>query len=103
MSYWHTAAQVGELDPGQMKRFRAAGKRLLLCRSDDAYYAVDEMCSHEDFSLYLGCIQDGKIKCSLHGSYFDLKSGAALTEPADESLNTYEVKIENGRVLVWVE
>ena len=102
MSHWHIAAQVGELNPGQMKRLQIKGKRLLLCRADDAYYVVDELCSHEDFSLYLGCVQDGKIKCSLHGSYFDLKSGAALTEPADDPIGTYEVKIEDGQILVRV-
>ncbi len=90
-----------ELSPGQMKKIRPGGKRLLLCNAEGDYYAVDEMCSHEDYSLYLGCIQGRKLKCSLHGSYFDLASGAALVEPASEPLRTYPVRIAAGQV--WVD
>ena len=97
---FEAVAEEGELSPGQMKKIQAGGKRLLLCNAEGEYYAVDEMCSHEDYSLYLGCIQGKKIKCSLHGSYFDLASGAALVDPADEAIGTYPVKIEAGRI--WV-
>lgn len=89
-----------ELSPGQMKKIQAGGKRLLLCNAEGDYYAVDEMCSHEDYSLSLGCIQGRKIKCSLHGSYFDLASGEALVEPAAEPIRTYPVKLGEGRI--WV-
>ena len=94
-------AEEGELSPGQMKKIQAAGKHLLLCNAEGDYYVVDEMCSHEDYSLHLGCIQGKKIKCSLHGSYFDLESGEALVDPADEPIGTYPVKVEAGRI--WVD
>ncbi|WP_457668961.1 non-heme iron oxygenase ferredoxin subunit [Thiolapillus sp.] len=97
---WLAVAVENELSPGQMKRITAGNKRLLLCNADDSYYVVDEMCSHEDYSLFLGCIQDGRIKCSLHGSYFDLKSGAPETEPANQPICTYPVKKEGGQI--WV-
>ena len=93
-------AQADELKPAQMKRVEVAGRKLLLCNSEGRYFCVDEMCSHEDYSLYLGCIKDGRIKCSLHGSYFDLATGAPTCEPADDPIRTYAVKIENGQV--WV-
>lgn len=94
-------ADVDELKPGQMKPVRAGDRRLLLVNADGRYHAVDEMCSHEDYSLALGCIKDGRIKCSLHGSYFDLQSGAALVDPATEPLGVYPVQIADGRV--WVD
>ena len=94
-------AQVGELKPGQMKRIEAGGRKLILANSEDNYFVVDEMCSHEDYSLYLGCIQDGKIKCSLHGSYFDLKTGLPTVDPAHEPIGVYPVKIEDDRI--WVD
>ena len=84
-----------------MKRVVVAGKKLLLCNADGTHYVVDEMCTHEDYSLYLGCIKDRKIKCSLHGSYFDLASGKPLNEPADCTLATYPAKLEAGQI--WVD
>jgi 3-phenylpropionate/trans-cinnamate dioxygenase ferredoxin subunit len=95
---WLAVAAVGELNPNEMKTFEQDGKRFLLVYADGEHFAIDEMCSHEDYSLALGCIKGRKIKCSLHGSYFDLATGAALDEPADEPIHTYPVKVENGQV-----
>ena len=101
MGNYTAVATTGELKPQQMKRIVVDGRRLLLCNSQDTLFCVDEMCSHEDYSLYLGCIKDGRIKCSLHGSYFDLATGNPACEPAVEPIRTYPVKIEAGQI--WVK
>ncbi len=101
MEGYVAVARDDELKPQQMKRVVINGRRLLLCNSMGEFHCVDEMCSHEDYSLYLGCIKDGKIKCSLHGSYFDLATGNPTCEPADQPIRTYPVKISSGQV--WVK
>lgn len=98
---WVAVAATGDLAPSQMKRLELAGKRLLLVNAEGVYYCVDEMCSHEDYSLWFGCVKGKSIKCSLHGSYFDLASGRPLNEPAECPLRTYPAKAEAGQV--WVE
>lgn len=98
---WIAVAKEGELAVGQMKRIAPAGKPLLLVHAEGGHYCVDEMCSHEDYSLWFGCIKGRSIKCSLHGSYFDLASGKPLNEPADCPLATYPVKLVDAEV--WVE
>ena len=95
-------ASTDTLAEGQMMRLEVAGLRLLLCRSNGEYFVVDERCSHEDYSLFLGCLRDGRIKCSLHGSWFDLKSGAALDEPAHAPIRAYPVTAVGGRVSIEV-
>lgn len=94
-------AAVGELQPNEMKAFEHDGKRLLLVFAEGDYFVVDEMCTHEDYSLALGCIKGGRIKCSLHGSYFDLKTGVPDEEPADEPICSYLVEVRDGQV--WVD
>ena len=91
-------ADENELQPGQMKKIEVAGKKLLFANAQGHFYIVDEMCSHEDFSLYLGCFRDKTIKCSLHGSYFDLETGEPLNEPACESINTYKASVKDGKI-----
>lgn len=98
---WIAVAQEGELGVGQMKRIAPNGKALLLVNAEGGYFCVDEMCSHEDYSLWFGCVKGRSIKCSLHGSYFDLASGKPLNEPADCPLATYPAKQEAGQI--WVD
>lgn len=95
---WTLIAEADELNVDEMRAFEHQGRRLLLVRSSERYHVIDEMCSHEDYSLALGCIKGDRIKCSLHGSYFDLNTGEALDEPADEPICTYPVQVEDGKV-----
>ncbi len=94
-------ARADELAIDEMKAVELDGRRLLLVHAADGYYVVDEMCTHEDYSLALGCIKGRRIKCSLHGSYFDLATGEPDEEPADEPICSYQVKVEDGQV--WVD
>ncbi len=98
---WTAVAKDGELGVGQMKRVAPAGLPLLLVNAEGGYYCVDEMCSHEDYSLWFGCVKGRAIKCSLHGSYFDLASGQPINEPADCPIKTYQTRVADGQV--WVE
>jgi 3-phenylpropionate/trans-cinnamate dioxygenase ferredoxin subunit len=97
---WIQIATIDELPLGKMKRVEIAGHRYLVANANGSYYAVDELCSHEDVSLYLGCIQGDNIKCSLHGSRFSLKTGQPLEDPATEPLSTYPVKLDGNRILI---
>ncbi len=95
-------AAVSDVPPGKMYRAIHDGKAYLLANVDGEVYAVDDMCTHEDASLYKGSLHDDCVKCPLHGSRFRLATGEALDEPAEENLNTYAVKIEGDSILVAV-
>jgi 3-phenylpropionate/trans-cinnamate dioxygenase ferredoxin subunit len=97
------AAASDELAPGQMKRLEHRGHRILLANVDGELLAVENNCSHEDVPLHLGCLEGDRIRCSLHGSRFDLRSGRPLEEPAEEPIRTYAVKIEAGKIWVAVD
>ena len=100
MMNWIDVGSADQLKVGEMKRVRARGRKLLLCRTATGHYCVDEMCSHEDYSLWFGSLKNDSIKCSLHGSYFDLISGRPLNAPADCPLRTYPVEVLDGRVRI---
>ena len=85
-----------------MKRFLVSGKAILICHVDDSFYAVTDMCTHEDASLYLGCLKGKEVECSLHGGRFNVITGQATAEPAEEPINTWPVKIENERLFIQI-
>jgi nitrite reductase/ring-hydroxylating ferredoxin subunit len=94
------AGKAGELRPGTMKRIDARGRRILLANVDGRYCATDDTCTHEEASLSTGVLKGELVKCPLHGSRFNVCTGKALEEPAEESLRTYPVRLEGGRILI---
>ncbi len=94
------AAALCDVAPGKMKCVTVQGRRVLLANAGGTIYAADEMCTHEEASLCLGSLKGTLLKCPLHGSRFDLRSGAVLDEPADEPLRTYAVKVDGPDIYV---
>ena len=96
------AGKSGELREGTMKRVDIGGRRILLANVAGRLYAVDDTCTHEEASLSTGVLQGELVKCPLHNSRFNVRTGEALEEPAEEDLRTYPVREEGGRILVGV-
>ncbi|MCI4429138.1 MAG: non-heme iron oxygenase ferredoxin subunit [Burkholderiales bacterium] len=79
------------------------GLEIALFRVGDAAYATDNLCSHGQARLCDGFVEGHEIECPLHQGRFDLRTGQASAEPAVEAVKTYPVRIEGGRVYVWLE
>jgi len=94
------AGKAGELAPGSMKRIDFRGLRILLANVDGRLCAVDDTCTHEEASLSTGVLNGELVKCPLHGSRFNVCTGKALEEPAEEDLRTYPVRLEGDRILI---
>lgn len=100
MSAFIKIAKTSELRPGQMKCLRLDGRRVLLANVAGEFLAADDRCTHEDASLATGSLKGDLVKCPLHGSRFNLRTGDALEEPACERLVTYAVRVEGDDVLL---
>ena len=64
------------------------------------FCATQASCTHRGGPLNEGPIDDTTVTCPLHGSQFDVCTGAVLRGPAKEPLKTYRVIVEGeiGRV-----
>lgn len=91
-----------DLAAGQARCFDVAGRRVALARVDDEFFAVDDTCSHADYSLSEGDvdIDECALECPAHGSLFDLRTGEALTLPAIVPVATHEVTVSDEGVFV---
>ncbi len=95
-----SAGPADALKPGKTLRIKQPGVAILVANVDGEYYAVDDTCTHEDSSLYLGCLKGERVQCSLHGGMFNVKTGEAVVEPATIPLQTYGVTLDDGEL--WV-
>jgi nitrite reductase/ring-hydroxylating ferredoxin subunit len=78
------------------------GAAIAVYRVGDAYYAVDDVCTHEFAYLSEGYCEAGVIECPLHQARFDVTTGATLGPPASECLATYRTEVSGGVVRVYV-
>ncbi len=77
------------------------GKKLVLVRHDKQFFALENVCSHAGGPLCEGTVEDGTvIVCPWHGSRFDMKTGAVISGAARRLQTRYDVRVQNGNVLV---
>lgn len=97
-----TLCKVDELQPGQARRFDVAGRRIALVRIGDEFHAIDDECSHEDYSLAEGEVwaEECEIECPRHGSTFDLLTGEPCSLPATRPVAVYKVEVDGESVAV---
>lgn len=93
-------ARVADLAVGKMMRVAVGRRRILLANVEGHFYAVDDTCTHEDASLATGSLRGAFVKCPLHGSRFDLRTGQAMEEPAQVDLQTYAVRVRDESIFV---
>ncbi len=84
-------ATVKLKDGTEIALFNVAGK----------FRAVENFCPHKGYPLADSHLYGNIIECSLHGWRFDVTNGACFTK-ADCSIQSYEVKIEDGWIMIDV-
>ena len=78
----------------------ADGLDLAIVHSGGSYYAITDECSHAAIPLSEGDVGDGDIECYMHGSRFDLRTGAPTGLPATEPVPIYACQVDGDDVLV---
>ena len=115
MGEFTKVSKTDELKSGTMKAVSAAGREILLARVGDKYYAVDGRCPHMKGDLSQGKLEGTVVTCPLHGSQFDISNGQVVrwlrgglmskvsrALKMSKDLTVYNVKVEDGKVLVEV-
>jgi len=103
MGEFVTAMKASDLGEGSMAALDLAGVHVLIARIGGEVYAVSGICTHEETDLGLGFMLEDRVTCPLHLSAFDLKTGEVLNPPATEPLRKFNVKIQDGAILVEVQ
>jgi 3-phenylpropionate/trans-cinnamate dioxygenase ferredoxin subunit len=95
---------------GNLDEIKAAGRVfieiddrpiVLFCIAD-RFFAIGDVCSHDDGPLGDGDLNGDEVICPRHGASFDIHSGKALSLPAVIDIPAYPVRVVDGQVEVGI-
>ena len=96
-------ATASEIPVGVLKAVVADRTEICLAHAENGnFYAINDVCTHENFLLSGGELFDLQVECPQHGSRFNLQTGAVTGLPAVIPTTVYPVEIEDGEVYVDV-
>ena len=85
--------KVSELQPGERLFLEISSHPIVIINHGREYFALDDLCTHDDGPLGDGEVENHEIICPRHGARFNLRTGEATTLPAVSGVNTYLTRI----------
>jgi 3-phenylpropionate/trans-cinnamate dioxygenase ferredoxin subunit len=95
-----SVARVEELLPGERAIFEIGDLSIAVFQIAGRYFAISDLCSHDDGPVAEGDVAGEEIACPRHGARFSLESGKALSLPAVSDIPAYPVRVLDGEIQV---
>lgn len=95
-------APVSELPGGERLFLEVEGKSIVIFNLAGQYFAIADICTHDDGPLGDGDIEGYNIVCPRHGGEFDIRTGQAVQMPAVVDIPAYPVRVVDGIIQVGI-
>jgi MocE subfamily Rieske [2Fe-2S] domain protein len=99
---WHLAGLAADFEDEDVEQLWVGELAIAVYRAEGKFYATQDLCTHEHAYLSDGVVVDCVVECPFHQGRFDIRSGKALGPPVIEPLETYPIKVVDGRLYVHV-
>lgn len=91
-------AQVDEIANGQRLFFEIDQQPIVIFNIAGEYFAIADLCSHDDGPLGEGDLDGEEIICPRHGARFDIRTGKVRSLPAIVDIPAYPVRVRDGDI-----
>lgn len=95
-------APAEELSDGERLFVQIDEHEIVVFQIAGEFFAIADLCSHDDGPLGDGELEDHRVICPRHGARFDVRSGKALTLPAIVDIPSYPVRTADGQIEVGI-
>lgn len=100
MTDWVNVVDQAALAVGENVIVDVDGTDVAIFNIAGAFYAIEDVCSHDGAEIASGELEGDEIICPRHGARFCVKTGEVKCAPAYENIATFPIRIENGMVQV---
>lgn len=67
------------------------------------YYAIADVCTHDDGPLGEGEVENHEVVCPRHGARFDVRTGEVRALPAVKGVPSFPVRVREGVIEIGVK
>jgi 3-phenylpropionate/trans-cinnamate dioxygenase ferredoxin subunit len=89
---------VDEVPEGARLFVDIDGQPVVILQVNGQFYAIADVCSHDDGPVGEGEVEGYEIICPRHGAHFDIRTGKALALPAFVDIPSYPVRVMDGQI-----
>ena len=100
MADFETVATIDEIKPGERLVVEFGRTWVAIFNVDGTYYAIEDLCTHDDGPLAEGRLTGCIIECPRHGATFDIRTGKVLSAPALLNVPSYAVQVVGNEVQI---
>lgn len=93
-------APVSELPNGERLFVDLGDKPVVIFNIAGQFYAIGDVCTHDDGPLGDGMLEGFNVVCPRHGAEFDIRTGQAVQMPAVVDIPAYPVRVVAGFIQV---
>ena len=83
------------------RRYFVGGREIGVVLYQGRFYAFSNRCTHNDFQLHFGFVEDGCVWCPIHYGVFELATGKAVSGPVTD-LQHYDVRVQGDEVQIGI-
>ena len=94
--------EVEELRAGERLFIEIDEKRIVILNINGQYYAIADICSHDDGPVGEGALEGFEIICPRHGARFDIRTGKVLALPAFVDIPAYPVRLVGDQIEIGI-
>jgi 3-phenylpropionate/trans-cinnamate dioxygenase ferredoxin subunit len=95
-------APASELPPGERLFVEIEGQPIVIFNIAGQFYAIADVCSHDDGPVGEGDLEGYCITCPRHGAEFDVRTGKVMSMPAVVDIPAYPVRVIDGMIKLGI-
>lgn len=95
-------APISDLPNGERLFVDLGDKPIVIFNLAGQYFAIGDVCTHDDGPLGDGMLEGFNVVCPRHGAEFDIRTGQVVSMPAVVDIPAYPVHVRDGVIFVGV-
>ncbi len=99
---FYEIAPVEDIPNGERIFLEIGSHHIVLFNMAGNFYAIGDVCTHDDGPLGDGDVVGFEITCPRHGARFDIRNGKALALPAVQDTPSYPTRVVGRKVEVGI-